>query len=229
MSNEAFRAVLDGRIRAFVDHWYTDVASADHLLTANPVNELYYKRFTVEIILRLRMKRTIDALTIHYFTKHSPELAKKWAAYTDDEMLHDAMFVKDLERLGMTKAEVYGTQPLFSTKLLQGYFYYGLEHENRPLASLCSSYYIESVSDLTQKAWLTNVEKSLGASAVRGSLAHVAHDEKDDHIDFVWDVLKTFLDTDEDKHIALDHLENVNRLFEMFFKELHDQTIGRTA
>ena len=171
------------------------------------------------------MKRVIDGLTITYFTKTDPFLAAKWCDYAQDEMLHDAMFFADLKRLGMTKEEVYQTEPMFATKLLQGYFYYGLEHEGRPLASLCSSYFIEYASDRTQGEWLQNVARSLGKEATKGSHAHVAHDEEDDHSDFVWDVLSSFVETEEDIVLMENHIRNVHRLFVMFFHELHAEVI----
>ncbi|MGQ9366541.1 hypothetical protein [Azospirillum sp. ST 5-10] len=216
-------ALLDGMIREF----YDKVPYATHLATANPVDVDYYKRFTVEIILRLRMKRVIDALTIHYFTRTNPQIARKWCQYTEDEMLHDGLFLADLERLGMTRQEVYGTEPLFATKLLQGYFYYGLEHEGVPLASLSSSYFIEYTASRTQGRWLDNVERTVGAAAVKGSRAHVAHDREDDHVDFVWDVLSSFIRSEDDVARIVTHLRSVYELFVMFFVELHGRVVAK--
>jgi hypothetical protein len=215
--------LLDGMIEQF----YQKIPSATHLKSAERVDQEYYKRFTTEIILRLRMKRVIDGLTIHYFTKHDPRLAKKWCQYTEDEMLHDSMFLADLERLGATREQVYGTEPFLATKLLQGYFYYGLEHEGRPLASLSSSYFIEYTSSRTQGKWLDNVEKSLGKEAVKGSRAHVDHDDDDDHVDFVWDVLTSFVKTKADEEKIVSHLKNVYHLFMMFFIELHNTVFDK--
>ncbi len=115
------------------------------------------------------MKRTIDALTIHYFAQHNPRLAKKWCEYTGDEMLHDAMFAADLEKVGVNREQIYAHEPLWPTKLLQGYFYYGLEHEGRPLASLCSSYFIEYASQTTQPQIIANLGRVLGAEMRRCS------------------------------------------------------------
>jgi len=231
MANEAvarpnFKQQVDKLLRHFVEEFYQVVPGADHLLREKDINLDYYRRNLIEIILRLRMKRTIDALTIHYFTKHDPRLAKKWAHYTDDEMLHDSMFASDLEKVGVTKDQIYSTDPTFSTKLLQGYFYYGLEHEGRPLASLSSSYFIETVSLLTQPAWISNVGEKLGSQAVRGQQAHVDHDTEDDHTSFVWNVLMTFVETPEDERRILGHLTNVYRLFCAFYTELYNNTIG---
>ncbi|NUT53637.1 MAG: hypothetical protein HOV94_41070 [Saccharothrix sp.] len=212
-------------LRDMVERFYREVEGGDHLYRAKDINLDYYKRHTIEIILRLRMKRWIDALTIHYFTKHNPVLAKKWAAYTEDEMLHDSMFAKDLERVGVSKEEIYSTEPLFTTKLLQGYFYYGLEHEGRPLASLASSYFIENVSLMTQPKWIENIEDVLGSGMAKGQQAHVDHDLEDDHSDFVWDVLMSFVESEDDKRRIVDHITNVYRLFCAFYLELYQRTV----
>jgi len=229
LAQPEFKEEIDAMLQQFVQRFYTEVEGGDHLLRSERIDLSYYKRNVTEIILRLRMKRWIDALTIHYFTKHDPFLAKKWAQYTEDEMLHDEMFIKDLERLGMSREEVYSTEPMFSTKLLQGYFYYGLEHEGRPLASLASSYFIECVSVYTQPDWIDNIEKRLGAGTAKGQRTHVHHDVEDDHTLFVWNVLMKFVRNEEDKARIRDHIVNVYTLFCAFYTELHRKTIARKA
>lgn len=224
-----FQSQVDEMLRDMVHRFYQEIDGADHLYSSAEINMDYYKRHTVEIILRLRMKRWIDALTIHYFTKNNPVLAKKWCAYTEDEMLHDSMFAKDLERVGISREEIYSTEPMFTTKLLQGYFYYGLEHEGRPLASLSSSYFIENVSLMTQPDWIKNVESVLGAGMAKGQQAHVDHDLEDDHSDFVWNVLMTFVESEDDKRRILDHITNVYTLFCAFYQELYEKTINGSA
>ncbi|MFN3249403.1 hypothetical protein [Roseibium album] len=218
---------IDRLIENLLEKFYSNVPYAKHLMTSNQVNPDYYRLYTIEIILRLRMKRVIDGLTIHYFTKEDPFLAAQWCKYSEDEMLHDSLFIADLERLGMTKAEVYQTEPLFATKLLQGYFYFGLEHEGRPLASLSSSYFIEFAGHKTQGKWLSNVSKSLGKQTIKGAQAHVAHDDADDHADFVWDVLSSFVTAEKDIEEIETHIKNVYRLFVMFFYELYAKTIEK--
>jgi hypothetical protein len=224
--NPEFKRRIDLLLRSFVSDFYGRVPGADHLLSAKEINLEYYKRNLIEIILRLRMKRTIDALTIHYFTKHNPRLAKKWAHYTDDEMLHDALFAADLAKVGVSKETIYSTEPAFSTKLLQGYFYYGLEHEGRPLASLASSYFIETVSLLTQPKWIENVGSSLGSEVTRGQQAHVDHDTDDDHTSFVWNVIMSFVHSKDDEEAVVNHITNVYKLFCAFYTELYQMTIG---
>lgn len=228
-TNSEFKKQVDAHLEELIQKFYREVPYGDHLLNGKEINIEYYKRHVVEIILRLRMKRTIDALTIHYFTKQNPVLAKKWCAYTEDEMLHDAMFIKDLDRLGMPAAQVYAHSPLLSTKLLQGYFYYGLEHEGVPLASLVSSYFIEYTSIRTQPDWLNNIEKKLGDGMAKGQRAHVNHDQEDDHTQFVWEVLMTFNKSEADENKIINHLDNIWKLFCSFYTELYQLTVKQQA
>lgn len=228
MKNIDFRKIVHKKLHAQLEYFQKNIPYAHHLENAELVNEDYFIRHQIEIILRLRMKRVIDALTIHYFTKENPVLAKKWSSYTDDEMLHDKMFIKDLEKCGLTIEDVYGTEPFFSTKLLQGYFYYGLEHEGNPLASLTSSYFIEYMSTIVLPDWNKHVADKLGIDKVRGSTAHVDHDLRDSHVDFVWLVLSEFIISSSVEAKVMQHLQNIFRLFCMFYEELYAKKICNT-
>jgi hypothetical protein len=223
--NPEMKQRVDAHLDSLIEKFYREVPFATHQKSSPEINLTYFKRHNVETILRLRMKRTIDALTIHYFTKHNPQLAKVWAHYAEDEMLHDSLFLADLRRAGMTPEEVYATEPLFATKLLQGYFYYGIEQEGKPLASLCSSYFIEYTTLRTQPAWIENISRVLGDEYVKGQRAHVSIDEGDEHADFVWDVIAWFVSTPGDEQVIIGHLDNVYKLFVAYFRELHDKVI----
>lgn len=220
--SKTLRKAVDSHLDNKLSSFYKTVPGAQTLVDNTAMSREYYIRHTIEIIVRLRMKRTIDALTIHYFTKNAPKLAKKWCHYTEDEMLHDDWFLADLLRLGVTRDQVYGTEPLRATKLLQGYFYYGIEHEGRPLASLCSSYLIEYGSIRTQPQWLDKFAKQEGDEFVRGARAHVQHDTEDDHTDFVWDVIYDFVKTPADERAIFEHLDVVSALFYQFYNELNE-------
>ena len=96
------------------------------------------------------------------------------------------MFVHDLQTVGVSREEVYSTEPLLSTKLLMGYLLYGLEYEEDPLALIASVYFIEYITTRTQPDWIDNIERTLGAERVVGARAHVATDVDENHADFVW-------------------------------------------
>lgn len=227
--NPELRKRVDAILDTYIKDFYETVPFAQHQKNAAELNLDYYKRHNIETILRLRRKRTIDALAIKYFTKVDPVQAKAWAHYTDDEMLHDRLFAADLAKVGVTKDQIYSTEPMLSTKLLTGYLQYGMEFEDSPLALIASVYFVEYVTTRTQPEWLDNLESVLGQENVKGARAHVNTDLDDDHDDFVWRVMSTLVTTDADEQKVVEHLDHVYWLWKLYFVELHQLTVlGRT-
>jgi len=219
------RAAVDAYLDACIEDFYRNIPFARHQLDAKEINLDYYKRHNIETILRLRRKRTVDALAIRYFTKVDPVTAKAWAHYTDDEMLHDVLFAADLAKVGVEKAAIYATEPLLSTKLLTGYLEYGIEYDGTPLALITSVYFVEYTTTRTQPQWLDNLEKSIGKDKIKGQRAHVGTDLDDHHDDFVWNVLETLIPTPEAENRVMLHLKDICRLWQMYFLELYQLTV----
>lgn len=223
--NAELRTRVDSLLDSFIESFYKEVAIGRHLMDSQQINMDYYKRHNIEIILRLRMKRTCDSYVIRHLTKHDPVQAKAWSEYTADEMLHDAFFAKDLEAVGVSKKEIYSTEPLLSTKLLMGYFLQAFEYEDSPLALIASVYFIEYTTVKTQPGWLDNLERVLGKEKIAGARAHVATDLDGDHDDFVWNVLASLIKTPEDEARLFYHLRNIYRLWEFYFNEIHQLVV----
>lgn len=224
-ANPKFRARVDGFLDTCIKDFYENIPFARHQLEAREINLAYYKRHNIETILRLRRKRTIDALAIRYFTKVDPVTAKAWAHYTDDEMLHDVLFAADLAKVGVAKEEIYSTEPLLSTMLLTGYLQYGIEYEGTPLTLIASVYFVEYTTTRTQVDWLNNLERSLGRDKIKGQRAHVGTDLNDAHDDFVWNVLETLVHTQDDEERTMNQLRNIYRLWQLYFVELYQLTV----
>ncbi|MFF4541705.1 hypothetical protein [Streptomyces aureus] len=224
-TNPELRKKVDAVLDTFIKDFYETVPYAQHQKNASELNLDYYKRHNIETILRLRRKRTVDALAIKYFTKADPVQAKAWAHYTDDEMLHDRLFAADLAKVGVTKDQIYSTEPLLSTKLLTGYLQFGMEFEDSPMALITSVYFVEYVTTRTQPDWLDNLGDVLGEENVKGARAHVNTDLDDDHDDFVWRVLSTLIHSEADERRVVEHLHNVYWLWKLYFVELHQLTV----
>lgn len=222
------RARVDARLDDMIRRFYVEAPYAQNLVNDEGLNLDYYKRHTIETVLRIRRKRTVDAYALIHFTKHDPRRAKAWAQYTDEEMLHDELFVRDLEAVGVTRDEVYATEPFLSTKALMGYLLYGVVYEDSPLALIASVYFIEYTTTRTQPAWIDKVERFLGAAAVRGARAHVSTDVDDNHADFVWSVLVSLLVDEASEEAMLRHLDSVFRLYVDYFAELYQYVLERT-
>ena len=229
MKSSELRTKVDAILDTFIKDFYETVPYAQHQKNSSELNLDYYKRHNIETILRLRRKRTVDALAIKYFTKVDPVQAKAWAHYTDDEMLHDRLFAADLAKVGVTKDQIYSTEPLLSTKLLTGYLQYGMEFEDSPMALITSVYFVEYVTTRTQPDWLDNLGSVLGEDNVKGARAHVNTDLDDDHDDFVWRVLSTLITSEADEQKVVEHLNHVYWLWKLYFVELHQLTVvGKT-
>ncbi len=229
MKSSELRTKVDAILDTFIKDFYETVPYAQHQKNSAELNLDYYKRHNIETILRLRRKRTVDALAIKYFTKVDPVQAKAWAHYTDDEMLHDRLFAADLAKVGVTKDQIYSTEPLLSTKLLTGYLQYGMEFEDSPMALITSVYFVEYVTTRTQPDWLDNLGSVLGEENVKGARAHVNTDLDDDHDDFVWRVLSTLITSEADEQKVVEHLNHVYWLWKLYFVELHQLTVvGKT-
>ncbi|ARZ71030.1 MULTISPECIES: iron-containing redox enzyme family protein [Streptomyces] len=223
------REQVNAKLDAYIGQFYKEVPYATHFLSDAEVDMPYYKRHTIETILRIRRKRTIDAHAIRYFTLHDPVAAKEWAEYTDDEMLHDRLFLADLARVGIEPEEVYSTDPFLATKLLNGYFLYCLEFEGTPLAAIASSYFLEYTTRKTQPDWLDNLEKTLGKDEVKGARTHVNYDIEEDHTGDVWNTLMTLVKTDADVERLLGHFAHLYKLFTMYFVEAYEATRAKEA
>lgn len=219
------KAKVDAMLDALIERFYEEVPYGNHQLTAGTLDLEYYKRHNIETVLRIRLKRIVDAYAIRYFTKHDPVHAKAWAHYTDDEMLHDALFVRDLEAVGVPKAAIYAQEPLLATKLLMGYLLYGIEYEETPLAHIASVYFVEYTTTRTQPRWLDNLEKVLGKDKIKGARAHVGTDVEGEHVDFVWEVLTSLVKTPADETKVIEHVRNVARLYAAYFTELYQQVV----
>lgn|SRR3990167_453652 len=227
LDKSALRQKFDEKLDALIIQFYKDVPNASYQKDAKEINPDYYKRHCIETILRIRHKRMIDALVIHYFTKHNPRAAKFWAEYTEDEMLHGHMFGRDLERqFGLTMDDIYKYEPLLATKLLNGYFYFTLEHEG-PMAAIASAYFLEYTTRKTQPDWLDNLENVFGSDNVKGARGHVNHDIKDNHNEFVWMVLMETVHTEEDVARLEQHIQNIYGLFAAYFLDVYQETIGK--
>lgn len=220
-----FRARVDNYLDVCIKDFYENIPFARHQLEAQDINLDYYRRHNIETILRLRRKRTVDALAIRYFTKVDPVAAKAWSHYADDEMLHDVLFAADLAKVGVSKEQIYSTEPLLSTMLLTGYLQYGIEYEGTPMALIASVYFVEYTTTRTQVDWLNNLEQKLGREKIKGQRAHVGTDLDDAHDDFVWGVLETLVRTPEDEAQVMKHLSHIYRLWQLYFVELYQVAV----
>jgi hypothetical protein len=214
-----FYATVNAKLDKMIESFYEVSPGARYLATSSSIDKKLFVRHTIETILRIRLARVADSKVIQHFAKSDPFAAQKWSKYTEEEMLHDRLFLKDLKNLGISEEQVYGSDPLLATKLLQGYLYYTIEHEG-PRGLLCKSYFVEYTTKKTQAMWNGNVKRALGEQAVKGAEAHLNYDLAEDHSTDVWNVLMAVVDSAADEARVLYHLDVYYGLFLAYFSEL---------
>ena len=154
------RKEIDSIIDAQIDNWYETVPYAAHL-EGKKVDSEYYRRHLIETAWRIRLLRVSESKTLAEVAKQSPEAAQIWANYEREEMLHDELFVQDLERAGVSREQFLATEPYLSTKLLTGFFSYLLDHEG-PLGVIAYSYLVEYVNLKLEPRKLKALKDSVG-------------------------------------------------------------------
>ncbi|MXN76781.1 hypothetical protein GR157_18835 [Burkholderia sp. 4701] len=228
--NAAASAQLRGEIDALIDRqidtWYETVPYAAHL-EGKTIDSEYYRRHLIETAWRIRLLRVSESKALAEIAKRSPEAAQIWANYEREEMLHDDLFVQDLERAGVSRETFLATEPYLSTKLLTGYFSYLLDHEG-PLGVVAYSYLVEYVNVKLEPRKIEALKGSLGEQNIGGQIAHSHTDINDDHPGEVWAAIRYLLRSDEDIHALKRYLTEHQSVLALYFKELYDDKIAST-
>jgi hypothetical protein len=217
------RAEIDQIIDLQVEQWYETVPQAAHL-EGKDVNSLYYKRHLIETAWRIRLLRVAEAKTLVEVAKVSPEAAQIWAHYEQEEMLHDDLFIQDLERVGVSREEFLATEPYLSTKLLAGFFSYLLDHEG-PLGVVAYSYLVEYVNVKLEPRKLEALKTSVGENKIVGQISHSHTDINDDHPGEVWAALRFLIKGEQDIAALKRYLAEHQKILAMYFSELYIETL----
>ncbi|AXE95980.1 hypothetical protein ACTJLC_29705 [Paraburkholderia sp. 22099] len=212
-------AIIDGQI----ENWYETVPYAAHL-EGKKIDSDYYQRHLIETAWRIRLLRVVESKTLAEVAKQSPEAAQIWANYEREEMLHDELFVQDLERAGVPREQFLATEPYLSTKLLSGYFSYLLDHEG-PLGVIAYSYLVEYVNVKLEPRKLKALKESVGETNITGQIAHSHTDINDDHPGEVWQAIRYLLRSDDDIDSLKRYLREHQTVLALYFKELYEDKI----
>jgi hypothetical protein len=217
------RAQIDSVIDRQIEDWYQTVPYAAHL-EGKSINPSYYQRHLVETAWRIRLLRVAECKALAEIAKRSPEAAQIWANYEREEMLHDELFIQDLERAGMSRDRFLATEPYLSTKLLSGYFSYLLDHEG-PLGVVAYSYLVEYVNVKLEPRKLKALKVSVGERQTVGQIAHSHTDINDDHPGEVWQALRYLLRDEQDVESLKRYLSEHQEVLALYFKELYEDTV----
>lgn len=224
MLRPELRQRCDALLDQLVVDFYRSYAPARKLLDPEFFSREFFVRSTIENVLRIDLMRSVNPLVCTIVAATDPVLCKQWGLYAADEGLHDRMFARDLHAVGIADEEIYATPPLFSTELLSGWLYHTLEQDD-PLAVLASAYYVESMADKTQPAWLANIEKHIGEKCTRGSRTHLNLDEKENHVDLAWNMCMRMVKTPEDEQRFVSHVLKLHGLLSAYVVEVIELTV----
>lgn len=222
----ALRSEIDALIDRQIEQWYETVPYAAHL-EGKTVDSTYYQRHLIETAWRIRLLRVVESKALAEIAKRSPEAAQIWANYEREEMLHDELFIQDLERAGVSRDVFLGTEPYLSTKLLAGYFSYLLDHEG-PLGVVAYSYLVEYVNVKLEPRKLEALKESIGEQNIGGQISHSHTDVNDDHPGEVWSAIRHLLRNDEDIDALKRYLAEHQTVLALYFKELYEDKVGAT-
>ena len=223
MKGQVVRQQIDSYIEKKIKEWNQSVPYANHLYEKD-VDKSYYRRHVIEDVWRIRLMRTCQTRVLHQIAQKSPEAAQLYARYQDEEMLHDLLFKKDVESLDVSEEELLSTEPMFSTRLLVGFIYFVVKHEN-PLGAIAYSYLIEYVTEKLATKRVENLAAEFGIEKVKGQAAHTNTDLTLDHAGNMWEILNAFIFCQEDIDAFYKYLDEIQDLLAMYFKELYELTI----
>ncbi|MEH2062648.1 MAG: hypothetical protein V7K50_10255 [Nostoc sp.] len=213
------RQEIDNLIDLQIDKWEQTVPFATHF-EGELINQRYYQRHLIETVWRIRLLRVVESKAIAEIAKQSPEAAQIWANYEMEEMLHDELFIQDLEKSGVSREELLNTEPYLSTKLLVGFFSYLLDHEG-PLGVLAYSYLVEYVNVKMEPKKIDAMKKSIGVTQIGGQIAHSYTDTNDDHPGEVWNAIRYIIKNEQDIANLKKYLQEQQKILAMYFHEIY--------
>jgi hypothetical protein len=208
---------LDGKM----EEWNATVPFAQHL-EGGTVNMPYYRQTLIEHAWRIRLMRTAQAYALHKITRINAEAAKLYAAYQDEEMVHDVLFMKDAKKLGLSAEDIFATEPSFDTRLLAGYLYFVAEHE-KVLGVICYSYLVEYTTQKITPRQIKAMTESLGKDMIVGQAAHLNTDLVEDHTQDMWNILRLFVESEQDVVDIKRYMAEIQELLKSFFVDLYEQ------
>ncbi|MCV3211944.1 iron-containing redox enzyme family protein [Plectonema radiosum NIES-515] len=213
------RQEIDAFLDRQIEKWQQTIPFANHF-EDEQVNQRYYQRHLIETVWRIRLLRVVESKAIAEIAKQSPEAAQIWANYEMEEMLHDELFIQDLEKAGVSREDLLNTEPYLSTKLLVGFFSYLLDHEGS-LGVLAYSYLVEYVNVKMEPKKIDAMKKSIGENQIGGQIAHSYTDTNDDHPGEVWNAIRYIIKNEQDIANLKKYLEEQQEILAMYFREIY--------
>jgi hypothetical protein len=188
------------------------------------IDRKYYRRHLVETVLRIRLNNEVDAFALYKIGFKDNHLAQILAQYLAEEYGHEGLFLRDIEKFGLTAEQVDSIQPLHSTDKLIGYLYLSIERDG-PLPTMVWNWFVEWYSDRYNKTITEAAARAFGHESVKGSLGHIQYDESHDHDDLMWGAVQRAIDGWGGPDKAETYLRNFIGLIGNYFDELYSGAV----
>ncbi|PEH84279.1 hypothetical protein [Burkholderia gladioli] len=187
------------------------------------IDREFYRRHLVETVLRIRLNNEVDAFALYKIGFKDNHLAQILAQYLAEEYGHEGLFLRDIEKFGLTDKQVDAIQPFHSTDKLIGYLYLSIGRDG-PLPTMVWNWFVEWYSDRYNKIITEAAAQAFGQELVKGSLGHIQYDESRDHDDLMWGAVQRAIDGWGGIDKAEAYLRHFVGLIGEYFDELREAT-----
>jgi hypothetical protein len=200
---------------------FSAVPSARHLASPeHPLDTAYYLRHRVETVKRIWLTSRTDALALASMIDEDYDAARVWSKYITEELSHDILYLRDLEKHGYSLADVAGV-PLFpSTTAMVAYISDQIRRRGS-LSAVAYSVWVEWHSDKTSYLVVDRARAAFSPKHVKGAHAHTHIDEHEDHYASMLRVVEILLArgaADVEEFFRL--LRGYTEFFADYFREL---------
>ncbi|PPK41337.1 hypothetical protein B0G57_13214 [Trinickia symbiotica] len=188
------------------------------------IDSEYYRRHLVETVLRIRLNNEVDAFALYKIGSKDNALAQTLAQYLSEEYGHEGLFLRDIEKFGLTADQVDHIAPFHSTDKLIGYLYLSICRDG-PLPTMVWNWFVEWYSDLYNKTITSAAARVFGDQHVQGSRRHIEYDETHFHDDLMWAAVQRSIDSWGGIDKAETYLRHFIALIGEYFDELRAATV----
>ena len=189
----------------------------------------WYVRHITETVLRIRLNNEVDSYALYKVGSKDDALAAKLARYLAEEFGHENMFVKDLEKLGLSFEALNATPVFPSTAKLMGYLRLEADRSG-PAPTTIWDWFVEWYSDRYNPVITDKAATEFGKEYVHGTRAHLAFDEAHDHDELMFRTVSRAVEKFSTPAQAEGYLTVFVDLIGDYFDELYQATVGsRTA
>jgi hypothetical protein len=219
------RADLEALAEELLEKQFQRVPKLRELHRGEWTDRDYYVRHITETVLRIRLNNEVDSYALYKVGSQDDALAAKLAKYLAEEFGHENMFMRDLERFGLT-VEALNATPVFpSTAKLMGYLRLEADRSG-PAPTTVWDWFVEWYSDRYNPTITEKAADEFGKEYVHGTRAHIAFDESHDHDDLMFRTVARAVEKFSTPEQAKTYLTVFIDLVGDYFAELYESTVG---